>query len=294
MAITAAMVKELRERTGAGMMECKKALTESDGDMDAAIEALRKKGAAKADKRADKVAAEGTIACVNNGDTATLVEVNCETDFVAKDDNFVAFANAVAETVADQRPQTVEDLTKMALHGSDATVEAARTDLINKIGENMNVRRFVTLTAQPGEKISDYVHTGNRIAVLVHSRGGREDLGRDIAMHIAHSKPLCVDKEQVPQELVAKERAVAEAQAQESGKPANIIEKIVDGKIQKYLNEVSLLGQPFVKDQDQNIAKLLKAEQAEVLDFIRYEVGEGIEKKSEDFVAEVMAQAKGS
>lgn len=293
MAITAAMVKELRERTGAGMMECKKALTESAGEMDAAIETLRKKGAAKADKRAGKVAAEGTIACINDGSKATLVEVNCETDFVAKDENFMAFAGAVATTIAEQQPQSLEALNEMTLYGGNNTVEAGRMELITKIGENINVRRFTTLVAGAGEKISDYVHTGSRIAVLVRSRGGRDDLGRDIAMHIAHSKPLCVDKDQVPEDLIAKERSVAEAQAQESGKPANIIEKIVDGKIQKYLNEVSLLGQPFVKDPDQSIAKLLKSEQAEVLAFARFEVGEGIEKKTDDFVAEVMAQAKG-
>jgi len=294
MAITATMVKELRERTGAGMMECKKALTETDGDMEAAIELLRTKGAAKADKRANKVAAEGTIACLNDGMNAILVEVNCETDFVAKDENFVGFANAVAATIAERQPGSVEELSAMPLHGGSGTVEAARTDLITKIGENMSIRRFAALLAKDGERVSDYVHTGNRIAVLVHTRGGRDDLGRDVAMHVAHGKPLCVDKNEVPQELIAKERVVAEAQAKESGKPANIIDKIVDGKIQKYLNEVTLLGQPFVKDPDQSIAQLLKSEGAEVLGFVRFEVGEGIEKKTEDFVAEVMAQAKGN
>ncbi len=294
MAITATLVKELRERTGAGMMECKKALTEADGDMDAAIEILRKKGTAKADKRADKIAAEGTIACVNDGAKAALVEVNCETDFVAKEDDFVSFANAVAVTVNEQQPDSVDALNAMTLYGGNITVEAARTGLITKIGENITVRRFSVMVAQDGEKISDYVHTGSRIAVLVHSRGGRDDLGRDIAMHIAHSKPLCINKEGVPEELVAKERTVAEAQAKESGKPANIIEKMVEGKLQKFLNEVSLMGQAFVKDPDQTIEKLLKSEKAEVLAFVRYEVGEGIEKKKDDFVAEVMAQAKGA
>jgi len=292
MAITAAMVKDLRERTGAGMMECKAALTETNGDIEAAIESLRKKGAAKAEKRAAKAAAEGVIACENDGRAGILVEVNCETDFVAKDENFRGFAQAVARTVADQRPADVDALTALTLSGSDQTVEQARQGLITKIGENIGVRRFAVIEAGDGETISHYLHD-TRIGVLVRLRGD-ESLGRDIAMHVSWSRPLCIRKEDVPQATVEKEREIYMAQAQDSGKPAEIVARIVDGRVQKYLNEVSLLGQPFVKDPDQTVGKLIKAADAEIVDFARFEVGEGLEKRSDDFVAEVMAQAKGS
>ncbi|MDZ7841386.1 MAG: translation elongation factor Ts [Gammaproteobacteria bacterium] len=294
MAITASMVKELRDRTGAGMMECKNALTEADGDMDAAIEALRKKGAAKADKKAGRIAAEGVVLSALGGDGATgvLVEVNCETDFVAKDDNFQAFARAVAATVLEAQPADVEALSGLKLSGGGQTVEEARVDLINKIGEKISVRRFQILDAPDGARIGAYTH-GTRIGVLVAVEGGRDDLGKDLAMHIAASQPQFIEPDEVPQETLDAEKEIFAAQARESGKPDNIVEKMVQGRLQKYLNEITLLGQPYVKDPDQTVAKLLKAEQARVLAFHRLEVGQGIEKREDDFVSEVMAQAQG-
>jgi len=294
MAITASMVKELRTRTGAGMMECKKALTESNGDMDAAIEALRKKGAAKADKKAGRVAAEGMVAAALSPDhtTGVLVEVNCETDFVAKDENFQTFVNGVARTVLSEQPADVEALSGLTLDGGDETVEEARVGLINKIGEKVTVRRFETLRVDKGATIGAYTH-GTRIGVLVAVEGGRADLGKDLAMHIAASRPEFTSKDDVPAEVVDKEKAIFTAQAEESGKPAEIVEKMVLGRINKHLNEITLLGQPFVKDPDQTVEKLLKSEDARVLSFHRLEVGEGLEKREDDFVAEVMAQAKG-
>ncbi len=295
MAIAATMVKELRSRTGAGMMECKGALTETDGDMEAAVELLRKKGAAKADKKSGRIAADGLIVALVSADkkSGVLVEVNCETDFVAKDENFSAYAHAVAETVMSERPTSMEALSNLSLPGVEATVEEARRDLITKIGENINVRRFQVIEVHDAGSISAYVH-GNRIGVLVKIRGGRADLGKDIAMHIAASRPLYLSKDDIPVELAAKEREIYAAQASGSGKPEKIVEKIVDGRLQKYVNEITLVGQPFVKDPDQSIGKLLKTEEATVEQFVRFEVGEGLERRSDDFVAEVMAQAKGA
>lgn len=294
MTVTAGMVKELRTRTGAGMMECKKALTESDGDMDAAIETLRKKGAAKADKKADRIAAEGVIVAALNSDNSkgVLLEVNCETDFVAKDENFRSFADAIAQTVLERQPENVSVLNELPLAGQDQTIEEARVDLINKIGENIAVRRFENLHATEGSRIGAYTH-GNRIGVLVAVEGGGDNLGKDLAMHIAASRPQYVAKDDVPSESLDKEKEIFSALAQESGKPAEIVEKMVQGRLQKHLNEITLLGQPFVKDPDQTVEKLLKSEKARVLGFYRMEVGEGLEKREDDFVAEVMAQAKG-
>jgi len=294
MAITASMVKELRTRTGAGMMECKKALTEADGDMDAAIETLRKKGAAKADKKAGRIAAEGAVVSALNGDASTgvLVEVNCETDFVAKDENFRAFAEGVAQTVLDEQPVDVESTGGLKLAGSDQTVEEARIDLINKIGEKVTLRRFEILHAEDGATISAYTH-GARIGVLVAVEGGSGDLGKDLAMHIAASRPGYISSDEVPAEAVEKEKEFFASQARESGKPEEIVEKMVQGRLQKHLNEITLLGQPFVKDPDQPVKKLLESQGARVIAFCRLEVGEGIEKREDDFVAEVMAQAKG-
>jgi elongation factor Ts len=284
MAITAAMVKELRERTGAGMMECKKALTDTDGDIDVAVEELRKRGAAQADKKAGRIAAEGVIIAQAADKVAVLVEVNCETDFVAKDESFVAFAEQAAATVLSDRPADIDAL--------KASVEKTRLTLVGKLGENINVRRFQLIETAGDQTISSYQH-GSRIAVLVASEGGRDDLGHDLALHIAASAPICVSADQVPQATIDKEREIYSAQAAESGKPAEIMEKMVEGRIRKYLNEVTLVGQPFVKDPDQTIEKLLETESAKVSCFVRYEVGEGIDKKVDDFVAEVMAQAKG-
>jgi len=294
MAVTASMVKELRTRTGAGMMECKNALAEADGDMDAAMEALRRKGAAKADKKAGRVAAEGVVVAALDDDrtSGVLVEINCETDFVAKDDHFQAFAGGVAGAILAKRPAAVEELTELPLPDIGQTVEESRIDLINKIGEKITVRRFELMQAPAGARLGAYTH-GNRIGVLVAVEGGREDLGKDLAMHIAASRPQFVKTDDVPDKAVEQEKQIFTAQAEESGKPAEIVEKMVKGRLQKHLSEITLLGQPFVKDPDQTVEKLLKAEQARVLSFQRLEVGEGIEKREDDFVSEVMAQAKG-
>jgi elongation factor Ts len=293
MAITASMVKELRERTGAGMMDCKKALGETDGDMEAAVQLLRTSGAAKADKKAGRVAAEGVVSIYVSDDNklGVIVEVNSETDFVAKGDDFQAFAAAVAEAVANNRPADIEALNSMQL-ASGETVDEARRNLIAKLGENITVRRFERIEAQGDASISSYQH-GLKIGVLMAGSGGRVDLGRDLAMHIAASRPICISPADVPEDVVAKEKEVFTAQAAESGKPPEIIEKMITGRINKFLNEVALEGQPYVKDPDQKVGQLLKSEKASIQAFARIEVGEGIEKKVEDFAAEVAAQAKG-
>ena len=289
MAITASMVKELRERTGAGMMECKKALTEADGDIEVAIENMRKSGQAKAAKKAGRTAADGVIVMAQDGAHAVMVEVNCETDFVAKDENFKSFANAVAERALNSDAVDVGALMALPLHeGEDTTIEEARQALVSKIGENMNVRRFVRIQARG--TIASYSH-GVRIGVMVDGSGGDEVLGRDLAMHIAASNPVGVDEDAVPADLLAKEREITEAQARDSGKPDNIIEKMIEGRMRKYLGEITLVGQPFVKDPDTKVGKLLQSKGATVNGFTRFEVGEGIEKKVEDFRDEVMAQA---
>ncbi len=287
--ITAGMVKELRELTGLGMMECKKALTEAQGDLKAAEDLLRIRSGAKASKAAGRIAAEGVVATYVSADgkLGALVEVNCETDFVAKNDDFVSFARQAAEQVARQAPADVDALVKGALPDG-GTLEAVRQALIMKLGENMTVRRFVRFEA--AGRLAQYLH-GARIGVMVDLVGGDDTLGRDIAMHIAASKPICVSKDNVPAELLAKEREIYTAQAAESGKPADIIARMVDGRMVKYLAEVTLLGQPFVKDPDQTVEKLLAARGARVHGFSMFIVGEGIEKKSEDFAAEVAAAA---
>jgi elongation factor Ts len=294
MAISASMVKELRERTSAGMMECKKALTETDGDMDAAIQLLRTSGAAKADKKAGRVAAEGVVSIYISDDSklGVIVEVNSETDFVAKGDDFQGFAADIAAAVASASPADIDVLNETKL-SSGETVEAVRRTLIAKLGENITVRRFERIEASGDEVISSYQH-GLKIGVLVRSAGGNESLGKDIAMHVAAMKPLCVSTDEVPADAVEKEKAVFSAQAAESGKPPEIIEKMIVGRINKFLNEVALQGQTYVKDSSTTIGKFLKAENASVSSFSRVEVGEGIEKKVEDFAAEVAAQMKGA
>ena len=294
MAITAAQVKELRQRTGCGMMECKKALVEADADMEAAAEALRKSGLAKADKKAGRVAAEGIIVVEVSGDgkAAAMAEINSETDFVANKEEFQNFARAVVQRVLNDVPADMDALLAMPLEDGGETVEEARRSLIAGIGENINVRRFVRSEATVGT-LSSYLH-GNRIGVLVDVQGGNTDLARDIAMHIAASKPVCVDESGVPQELLDKEKEIFSAQAEASGKPAAIIEKMVSGRIRKFLGEITLLGQPFVKDPEQTVGKLLQAAGASVQAFERLELGEGIEKKTENFAEEVMAQVQGS
>jgi len=292
MAITAALVKDLRERTGAGMMECKKALVEVDGDIDAAIDLMRKSGAAKAEKKAGRTAAEGLIIfkASDDGKNAVMVEVNCETDFVTKGDDFLNFASAVAQAALEQKPADIDALLALKLESGDTIAEATK-NLIAKIGENMNVRRFVSKTTDG--VLGCYLH-GGRIGVLVELQGGDEALAKDIAMHVAASKPTCVSEADVSADLIEKEKEIFSAQAAESGKPAEIIEKMVDGRIKKFLKEITLLGQPFVKNPDQTVEQLVKAAGATVVGFDRLEVGEGIEKKVENFAEEVMAQAKGN
>jgi elongation factor Ts len=286
--ITAAMVKELREITGLGMMECKKALEEAGGDIKKAEDILRIKSGAKASKAAQRVAAEGVIGAylAPGGKLGAMVEVNCETDFVAKNPDFLAFARGLAETVARENPADVAALSGLTVGGEN--IEAKRQALVQKIGENLAIRRFVRY--ESAGTLASYLH-GVRIGVLVDLAAGDEALGKDLAMHIAASRPVCVSKEQVPAELIAREREIYSAQAAESGKPANIVEKMVDGRIAKYLAEVTLLGQPFVKDPDQVVEKLLAAKKATVNRFTLFVVGEGIERKTTDFAAEVMAQA---
>ncbi len=293
MAITAAMVKDLRERTGAGMMECKKALVECDGDIEAAIEHMRKTGLAKADKKAGRTAAEGLIAIKASDDNkkAAIVEVNCETDFVAKGDDFQNFCNEVAQLVLDNQPADLDALLALTMSGGDSVADTLKA-MIAKIGENMGVRRFKLVSSDNGQ-VASYSH-GSRIGVVVSMEGGNDELGRDIAMHIAASRPQAVSEADVDPALIEKEKEIFAAQALESGKPAEIVEKMIGGRINKFLKEITLLGQPFVKDPDTTVEKLVKNAGASVVSFERFEVGEGIEKKKENFADEVMAQVKGS
>ena len=288
--ITAALVKELRERTGSGMMECKKALQETGGDIEAAVELMRKAGQAKADKKASRVAAEGLVAIKQTAGAAAMVEINCETDFVTKNDDFRAFVAAVAETALAVGPVDLDALLAANM-ANGQSVEQNRRDCIAKIGENINVRRCVRFS-NPKGVLGSYLH-GTRIGVLVELAGGDSGLAKDIAMHVAASRPLCVSAAQVPAEVVAKEKEIYAAQAATSGKPANIIEKMVEGRLRKYFDEITLLGQAFVKDPDQTVEKLLAARNAKVVRFERFELGEGIEKKADNFAAEVMAQVRG-
>jgi elongation factor Ts len=287
MNITAETVKQLRERTGAGMMECKKALVETKGDLDAAAELMRKSGLAKADKKAARVAAEGTVAVHRSGASAAMIEVNCETDFVARSEEFQAFARDVAQAALEHPAPSVEALVQFTLGGT--TLEERRRALIAKIGENIAVRRFVRVSA-PGV-LGDYLH-GTRIGSLVALEGGNEALARDLAMHVAAINPAYVDASAVPAEILDKEREILTEQTKGEKKPAEIIAKMVEGRLRKYLAEITLLGQPFVKDPDMTVEKLLKKSGARVVEFVRYEVGAGIERKQDDFVGEVMAQVK--
>jgi elongation factor Ts len=286
MSISASMVKELRERTGAGMMECKKALVETNGDMEAAAELLRKSGQAKADKKAGRVAADGRIVIKADGGKAVMVEVNSETDFVAKDENFAAFAEAVAAAALESGTTDVEAFAGETL-ADGRSVEQARTDLITKIGENISVRRIAVIGSNG--PLGHYTH-GAKIGAAVALEGGDEDLARDIAMHVAAINPTCIDESGVPAETLERERRIFAEQAAESGKPAEIVEKMVSGRIAKFLKEITLVGQPFVKDDKVSVGKLLDKAGARVTSFVRFEVGEGIEKKQENFADEVMKQ----
>lgn len=293
MAISAGMVKELRERTGSGMMECKKALEATGGDLEAAIEWMRKAGLARADKKAGRIAADGLISLqfAANGKRGVIVEVNCETDFVAKGDDFKEFVGRVGQIALEAKPRDLDALLSTA-YGTEGTVGEARQRLVAKIGENIAVRRFSALDATTGF-VAGYLH-GTRIGVLVEMEGGSVEVAKDIAMHIAASRPMCVAPSDVAAEIVEKEKEIYRAQAADSGKPADIIEKMVMGRVSKFLKEVALLGQPFVKDPDQTVEKLLQQKKASVRRFVRYEVGEGIEKQTTNFADEVMSVVRGS
>ena len=293
MAVTASQVKELRERTGAGMMECKKMLVETDGDIDLAIENMRKSGLAKADKKASRVAAEGvvSIATADDGSRGVMVEVNSETDFVAKADEFVEFVDQIAATVLAESPIDVAALADLNLVGGSTTVELRRQELIAKLCENMTVRRFSVVDSNGG--VIGYYSHGGRIGVMTALQGGDENLAKDVSMHVAALKPLALSEDDISAEALAKEKEIFSAQAAESGKPENIIEKMVIGRMKKFVNEVTLLGQSFVKDPDLTISQLMDKSSAKIIDFARLEVGEGIEKKEENFADEVMSQIKG-
>ena len=291
MSISASLVMQLRERTGAGMMECKKFLIATNGDIEAAITEMRKAGQAKADKKADRVAAEGVVVIARSADgrSAVMLEINSETDFVARDENFTNFASKVAETALNSSANTIAELSTITL-ASGNTVEQARQELVAKIGENIKLRRLERMSCDTGV-IGYYLH-GSRIGVMAALKTGDEELAKDIAMHIAASKPIVVSRDQVSAEAIENEREIFTAQAKESGKPQEIIDKMIEGRINKFIDEVSLLGQPFVKNPDIKVGQLLKEKNTEVLSFIRYEVGEGIEKKEDNFVEEVMAQVR--
>ena len=290
-AVTAAMVKTLRERTGAGMMDCKKALVDAGGDLEAAVEAMRKSGLAAADRKAGRIAAEGVVAIEDDGSRGAMVEVNCETDFVAREGEFRAFAHDVARVVLNEGPEGIEALGALELDGGE-TVDERRRELVARIGENIAVRRYETLDAGEGV-VAGYSHAG-RIGVLVavEARDEPAATGKDIAMHVAASRPLAVGESDLPADLVERERAIIEAQAAETGKPPAIVEKIVAGRLRKFASDSTLLGQPFVKDPDLKVADYLAARGAGVRGFVRFEVGEGIERKEDDFVSEVMAQVR--
>ena len=293
MQITASMVKELRERTGSGMMECKKALQEAEGDIDVAIENMRKSGLAKADKKSGRVAAEGrvVIEISEDGKSAAVVEVNCETDFVSGGDDFLSFVRAVAKTALASKPADVAALSELTLEGSDKSIEEERKEMVARIGENIQLRRFEIVETENG-RLGSYLH-GNRMGVLVDMENGNDELIKDVAMHIAASNPLYVNEDDVPADVLEKEKDILRAQALESGKPADIVEKMLTGRVRKYLAEITLLGQAFVKDPDKTVGTLLADAGAKVNCFVRYEVGEGIEKKQENFADEVMAQISG-
>lgn len=282
--VSAKLVKELRDRTGLGMMECKKALEEANGDIELAIDNLRKSGQAKAAKKAGNIAADGAIVIVQQAGKALLLEVNCQTDFVAKDDNFGAFANKVAELALQNDTTDVAKIAELP-YGDGQTVEESRVALVQKIGENIQIRRAEVIE---GDNLASYRH-GLRIGVVVSLEGGNDSTGKSIAMQVAAFNPLAVDEERVPADILAREKDIIEAKAKESGKPDNVVEKMITGGLQKYLNEVTLVNQPYVIDNEKKVGDVLKSENAKVLDFKRLEVGEGIEKKQEDFAAEVAA-----
>lgn len=293
MAITALMVKELRERTGAGMMDCKKALSETNGDMEVAIDLMRTSGAAKAAKKSGRIAAEGLVKVdiTDDGKIATILEVNSETDFVTKGDTFIGFIDALGALALKTTPADIDAFLAETMEDG-TSLEVAREDIVASTGENIRIRRVQTVNADDNGVIGVYKH-GERIAVLTLLEGGDEDLAKDIAMHIAASKPECISEEDLPAELLEREKAIFVEQARESGKPEEIIEKMIVGRLKKFVNGVTLTGQAFVKDPDTTVAALLKSNNATIKSFVRFEVGEGIEKKEENFADEVMSQVKG-
>ena len=290
MSISASMVKELRERTGAGMMECKKALVDSDGNLDSAIELLRTKGQAKAEKKAKRIAAEGRITIKSDTEHTVILEINSETDFVANDSNFINYAESVAVAILENDIVDLESLSKIDLT-TGTNIENARTQLISKIGENISIRRFDKI--KQCDNMGVYTH-GARIGAVVAITGGDEETSKDVAMHVAASNPICIDNKGVPEEMVSREERIFREQAASSGKPPEIIDKMIQGRMKKFFKEVTLLGQPFIKNPDMSVNELLKESKAEIISFKRYEVGEGIEKKEENFADEVMAQIKGN
>jgi elongation factor Ts len=293
MAISASMVKELRDKTGAGMMDCKKALQEADGDLEKAVDILREKGIAKAGKKSDRIAAEGLAAVVEKGNAACIVEVNCETDFVAINDNFKNFVNEVAEHIISQRPASVEEALGQAYKGEGAQLSEVLNEQIAKIGENLSIRRFEVIEKADNAVFGKYLHGGGRIGVLlVLNNSNNEELAKDLAMQVAAARPTYIYRDEVDSSELDREREVLTAQALNEGKPENIVQKMVEGRLNKYYEEVCLVEQTFVKDPDKKVKALLKAENAEIARFVRYEVGEGIEKKVDNFVEEVMAQTK--
>lgn len=293
MSVTAAMVMSLRERTGAGMMECKKFLVAANGDIELAITEMRKAGQAKADKKSDRIAAEGVIVVARSKDLrrSVMLEINSETDFVARDENFANFAQLTAETALQTQVTTVDELNQQTLVDQALTVEEARQQLVAKIGENVKIRRLEQVHSDEDGVTGFYLHS-NRIGVLIVLKHGDNELARDLAMHIAASRPTVIRREEVSAAAIANERDIFSAQARDSGKPQDIIDKMIDGRISKYLDEVSLYGQSFVKDPNIKVGQLLKQKQVDVVSFICYQVGEGIEKKEDNFVAEVMAQVR--
>ena len=292
MQVTATMVKTLRERTGAGMMDCKKFLQKADGDIEQAVDLLRQSGQIKAAKKSGRVAGEGAIRIVGTSASGyAMLEVNCETDFVAKDEQFLQFVENVSQTLLQNKPNSMPDLSALAMVDKQ-TIEEARLALVSKIGENIQIRRFEIIELQ-GDTSAIYLH-GSRIGVLIDMKGGNQGLAKDIAMHIAACHPLCIDPNSAPAAVLKREKAIFKVQASESGKPEEIVEKIIIGKVKKFLCGISLLEQPFVKDSDKTVGKLLKENNASVCNFYRYEVAEGIEKKQENFVDEVMAQVEAS
>lgn len=291
--ITAALVQELRARTGAGMMDCKKALTAAEGNLDAAAEAMRKSGQIQAEKKSGRIAAEGLVVIKSNAERSVILEINCETDFVARDENFKQFAEAVTQLALDKHSDSVEALLAASFPTTGESVENTRQTLIAKLGENIQIRRLAFVELEAGSVIGAYVHTG-RLGTIVQLQGGNEQLAKDLALHIIANNPLVVSADDVSNDVIAKEREIFTAQAQASGKPPAVIDKMIAGRIEKFLNEVTLLGQVFIKDETMNVKTLLERSQAKVVGFVRFAVGEGIEKPKEDFAEAVMAQVKAS